>query len=192
MKTRGAAALAALALTSLAVSSAAQDAEGDNGEDRTVEIVLVEHLPDENRGWCIDAAGHQANAIMEGGVHGHTCYSYENKGIAIDQGFSENDMQNGAFRLVGFGHCLTMAIDKPDSWIALTPCDGRAEQNFRMQNDGRIVTAAGTNLCVTLGTDLVYGGGGNPIHKIRAAVLDTCSDEKAIYQKWRVRDHRDW
>lgn len=172
--------------------AAAQSADPTDSADRTVEIVLVEHLPDEDRGWCIDAAGHQANAIMEGGVHGHTCYSYEGKGIAVDQGFSEQDIAEGRFRLVEFGHCLTMAIDKPDSWIALTPCDGRAEQNFEITDDGRILAVAGTNLCVTLGPDLVYGGGGNPIHKIRAAVLDTCSDEKAIYQRWRVRDHRDW
>lgn len=172
--------------------AAAQTADAKDTSDRVVEIVLVEHLPDEDRGWCIDAAGHQANAIMEGGVHGHTCYSYEGKGIAVDQGFSERDMAAGRFRLTEFDHCLTMAIDKPDSWIALTPCDGRAEQNFEITDDGRILAVAGTNLCITLGPDLVYGGGGNPIHKIRAAVLDTCSDEKAIYQRWRARDHRDW
>ena len=183
-----------ITLTAVSVSliACAQAPDDAPVSDRTVEIVLVEHLPDEDRGWCIDAAGHQANAIMAGGVHGHTCYSYEGRGIAVDQGFSEQAMQDGAFRLVEFDHCLTMAIDKPDSWIALTPCDGRAEQEFRFDDDGRIVAAAATNLCITLGTDLVYGGGGRPIHKIRAAVLDTCSDEKAIYQKWRVRDHRDW
>ena len=43
--------------------------------DRSMEIVLVEHLPGEARGWCIHADGHQRKAIMEGGVQGHTCYS---------------------------------------------------------------------------------------------------------------------
>ena len=49
--------------------------------------------------------------------------------------------------------------------------------------------AAQKNGC---GTDVVFGGGGNPIHIIRSATLDTCSEEKAIYQKWRLRDHKDW
>jgi hypothetical protein len=160
--------------------------------DRTVEVTLIEHLPDEARGWCIDAAGHQVNAIMEGGVHGHTCYSYEDKGIAVDQGFSEDGIAEGYFRLVEFDHCMSMSIDKPDSWIALTPCDGRKEQQFEMTDDGRIISMANPELCITLGLDVVFGGGGNPIHIIRTATLDTCSEDKAIYQKWRVRDHKDW
>jgi hypothetical protein len=38
---------------------------------------------------------------------------------------------------------------------------------------------------------MVYGGGGDPIHKIRTATLDTCSEDKAIYQRWRYRDNKD-
>jgi hypothetical protein len=159
--------------------------------DTAVEVVLVEHLPDEDRGWCIDAAGHQQNAIMEGGVHAHTCYSYEGS-IAVDQGFSAESIAEGVFELVAFDHCMSMSIREPDSWIALTPCDGRIEQQFEMTDDGLIVSKAAPELCITLGLDLVYGGGGNPIHKIRTATLDTCSDEKAKYQRWRYRDHRDW
>lgn len=180
--------IAVLSVTAISACTPARP----QAPDRTVEIVLQAHLPDESRGWCIDAAGHQQGAIMEGGVHAHTCYSYENKGIAVDQGFSENDMQNGEFRLVEFDHCLTMAIDQADSWIALTPCDDRIEQKFDMTAEGKIVSVASPTLCVTLGPDTVYGGGGNPIHQIRAAVLDTCSNDKAVMQKWRVRDHKDW
>ena len=159
--------------------------------DTAVEVVLVEELPDETRGWCIDAAGHQANAIMEGGVHGHTCYSYEGQ-IAVDQGFSLEDIESkGVFRLVEFDHCMSMAIREPDSWIALTPCDGRIEQQFEITDDGRIISKAAPELCITLGLDTVYGGGGNPIHKIRTSTLDTCSEEKAKYQRWRFRDNKD-
>lgn len=160
--------------------------------DRSMEIVLVEHLPDEARGWCIDAAGHQVNAIMEGGVHGHTCYSYEGKGIAVDQGFDESGIAKGRIRLSAFDHCLTMSIPESGSWIALTPCDGRAEQAFEMTDTGRIISQAAPDLCITLGLDTVPGGGGNPIHQIRTATLDTCSDEQAVYQQWRLRDHKDW
>jgi len=158
--------------------------------DRAVEVVLVETLPDEARGWCIDAAGHQQNAIMEGGVHGHTCYSYEGR-IAVDQGFSEEGIKQGYFRLVEFNHCMSLSINEPDSWIALTPCDGRIEQQFEFAADGRIISKAAPELCITLGLDMVYGGGGDPIHKIRTATLDTCSEDKARYQRWRYRDKRD-
>jgi hypothetical protein len=158
--------------------------------DRAVEVVLVETLPDEARGWCIDAAGHQQNAIMEGGVHGHTCYSYEGR-IAVDQGFSEEGIKQGYFRLVEFDHCMSLSTNKPDSWIALTPCDGRIEQQFEFAADGRIISKAAPELCITLGLDMVYGGGGDPIHKIRTATLDTCSEDKARYQRWRYRDKRD-
>ena len=159
--------------------------------DKAIEVVLVEELADEARGWCIDAAGHQQNAIMEGGVHGHTCYSYEGQ-IAVDQGFSLEDIESkGTFRLVAFDHCLSMAIRKPDSWIALTPCDGRMEQQFEITGDGRIISKAAPELCITLGLDMVYGGGGNAIHKIRTATLDTCSEEKEKYQRWRFRDNKD-
>jgi len=160
--------------------------------DRTMEIVLIEHLPDEARGWCIDAAGHQQNAIMEGGVHGHTCYSYEGKGIAVDQGFDEAGVEKGYFRLSAFDHCLTMSIPESGSWISLTPCDGRPEQSFKMTGAGRIISQAAPQLCITLGLDTVPGGGGNPMHQIRTATLDTCDDELAKYQHWRLRDHKDW
>jgi len=159
--------------------------------DSAVEVVLIETLPDEARGWCIDAAGHQQNAIMAGGVHGHTCYSYEGR-IAVDQGFSLEDIENkGVFRLVEFDHCMSIAIREADSWIALTPCDGRIEQQFEITEDGRIISKAAPELCITLGTDMVFGGGGNPIHKIRTSTLDTCSDQKAKLQRWRFRDNKD-
>ena len=158
--------------------------------DRAVEVVLIETLPDEARGWCIDAAGHQQNVIMAGGVHGHTCYSYEGQ-IAVDQGFSAEGIEEGYFRLVEFDHCMSMAINESGSWIALTPCDGRIEQQFEISDDGLIISRAAPDLCITLGLDMVYGGGGDPIHKIRTATLDTCSEDKAIYQRWRYRDNKE-
>jgi hypothetical protein len=158
--------------------------------DTPMEIVLAEHLPDEDRGWCIDAAGHQRNAIMAGGVHGHTCYSYEGQ-IAVDQGFDAEAVAEGFFRLSAFDHCLTLATTEPDSWIALTPCDGRTEQGFEMTADGLIRSKAAPELCITLGTDTVPGGGGNPIHQVRTVTLDTCNEDKAGLQRWRLRDHKD-
>lgn len=157
--------------------------------DKTVEVVLAKHLPDEPRGWCIDAAGRPDDAIMEGGVHGHTCYSYENNGISIDQGFSQTDIKDKEiFRLVKFDHCMTLMIRQPDSWIALKPCDGREEQGFTMQADGQIISKVAPELCVTLGPDAVTGG---PTHLVRTTILDRCDQQRGAYQQWRLRDHND-
>ena len=159
------------------------------------EITLIERLADEPRGWCIDAAGHQANAIMVGGVHGHTCYSYEGNGeyrVAEDQGFVQQDIESNRFRLAAFDHCLTLAVPEAGSWVALTPCDDRPEQGFRMTEDGRIQSVAESGLCVTLGTQTVPGGGGSPVHLIRELLMQECSDANASLQQWRLRDHRDW
>ena len=86
---------------------------------------------------------------------------------------------------------MSMSINESGSWIALTPCDVRIEQQFEISDDGVIVSKAAPELCITLGLDMVYGGGGDPIHKIRTATLDTCSEDKAIYQRWRYRDNKD-
>ena len=158
----------------------------------TMEVTLIEHLSDEPRGWCIDSAGHQVNAIMEGGVHGHTCYSYEGNGPQVDQGFDVADIKKGAFRLVAFDHCLTVPLAEPKTWIALTPCDGRPEQGFEMKADGAIVAKMAPELCITLGRQTVPGGGGNPVHQVRALYLDKCESSNDSHQRWRLRDHKDW
>ncbi|MEM9208393.1 MAG: hypothetical protein AAGA61_04060, partial [Pseudomonadota bacterium] len=62
MNTNLRAALVALATGAVSQAMSAPPTGGTTPTDRIVEIVLVEHLPDENRGWCIDAAGHQRNA----------------------------------------------------------------------------------------------------------------------------------
>jgi hypothetical protein len=84
-----------------------------------------------------------------------------------------------------------MVVPESGSWIALTPCDGRKEQGFDLKDDGRIVSMAAPNLCITLGKDTVPGGGGNPIHQIRSTTLNTCSEENATLQRWRLRAHKD-
>lgn len=160
------------------------------------EISLIDRPADEPRGWCIDAAGAQANAIMVGGVHGHTCYSYEGNydyHVAVDQRFAKTDIEElNRFRLEAFDHCLTLAEAEEGSWIALTPCDDRAEQGFQLTDDGRIRSLAASELCVTLGTQTVPGGGGSPVHQLRELLMQRCSDELASLQQWRLRDYRDW
>ena len=160
------------------------------------ELTLIERLEDEPRGWCVDAAGHQVRAIMVGGVHGHTCYSYEGRGeyrVAEDQGFLLADIEsNNRFRLAHFDHCLTKSGPGPGTWLALTPCDNREEQGFRMTVDGLVQSLQESDLCVTLGSETVPGGGGEPVHQIRELRMQTCSEEAAPLQRWRLRDYKDW
>lgn len=89
---------------------------------------------------------------MVGGVHGHTCNSYEG---------------NGDYRVA-------------------------EDQGFRMTDDGHVQSVMAPEYCVTLGTQTVPGGGGSPVHQIREALLETCSEEKAHLQRWRLRDYKDW
>jgi hypothetical protein len=132
---------------------------------------------------------------MVGGAHGHTCYSYEGQGkvrVAEDQGFSLKSIrEHNRFRLVYFDHCLTVSVPKPGSWIALTPCDDRPEQGFRLLDDGRIQSTLEPTLCATLGTQVIPGGGGSPVHQLRELLMQPCRDDLAWLQRWRLRNHRD-
>ena len=161
-----------------------------------VEMVLLERLPDEPRGWCVDAAGHQTRAIMAGGVHGHTCYSYEGQGeyrVAEDQGFLLKDVeQNGVFRMAAFDHCLSISSRDPGSWIALTPCDNRPEQQFEVTDTGEVKSKIAEDLCITLGSESLPGGGGSPLHQLRKLSMETCTAENSTLQRWRLRNHRDF
>ena len=157
------------------------------------EVVLVERIADELRGWCIDATGHQKDAIMVGGVHGHTCYTFEGRGPTEDQAFVLQDIQNkNRFRLAAFNHCLTLSAPEEDSWIALKPCDDRPEQGFQMEEDGRIISQMFPELCITLGTQTVPGGGAVPVHLLRVLRMQPCSKHMTGLQRWRLRNHKDW
>lgn len=160
------------------------------------EVTLAERLGDEPRGWCIDAAGHQKNAIMAGGLHAHTCYSYEGEGkyrVAEDQGFVKQDIAGkDRFRLGAFGYCMSLSARRANSWIALTPCDDRPEQDFVLTDQGQIKSTMAPELCVTLGTRTVPGGGGTPVHQIRDLRMQRCGEGQAGLQIWRLRNRRDW
>ena len=165
-------------------------------QQNLVEVTLIEKLADEPRGWCIDAAGHQTRAIMAGGVHGHTCYSYEGRGnyrVAADQGFLAKEIKSKTrFNLAAFNHCLTLSAPQENSWIALKPCDNSPEQGFRMEKNGRIVSSSMPHLCITLGAVTLPGGGGSPVHQLRNLTMQRCVDDKSKLQRWRLRNKKDW
>ena len=47
-----------------------------------VEVKLVAAI-EEDRGWCIDLRGGQNNGQPIGGLHGHTCYTYNGSVVAV-------------------------------------------------------------------------------------------------------------
>ena len=71
--------------------------------------------------------------------------------------------------------------------MAADPCNDGEAQDFEFQADGQIVPISAPDLCLTMGTDSVPGGGGNPIHLIRRLSFEICELESAERQRWELR-----
>lgn len=168
------------------------------------EIKLID-AQDDPRGWCVDLFAHRKGAMPLGGMQGHNCFMYfDIGGPTEDQGF---DMalfaQTGQLKVSYFDVCMQVydAESKHGSFVAAEGCTGGANQSFNMTDDGRILSDAAKNLCLTLGPTSVPGGGRLPppgdgirppvsndeIHIIRRLTFDTCSEELAELQKWEFR-----
>lgn len=154
-----------------------------------VEVPLIDKL-DEPRGFCLDIVGSQQKANPSRGLQAHTCYSYQGK-IAVDQGFDAVGIKSGAFRLPRFEVCMT-STGQTGSPPMLQPCDGTAQQHFRLNSAGRIVPQSETSLCVSVSeAPSVPGARGTPPHLIRRLTLQSCDSRLDRYQKWRIREKFD-
>lgn len=168
------------------------------------EIKLID-AQDDPRGWCVDLFAHRTGAMPLGGLQGHNCFMYfDIGGPTEDQGF---DMAlfavTGELKVAYFDVCMELYDTKPEqgSFVAAEACTGGANQSFSMTEDGRIISDAATNLCLTLGPTSVPGGGRLPppggavrppenndkIHLIRRLTFDECSNELAELQRWEFR-----
>ena len=151
------------------------------------EMKLISPL-EETRGWCVDLFAHLTGGLPVGGFQGHTCFSYEANGVTEDQGFDRERIEaSGEIRIVYFDRCMTLHEPKAGSFVAADPCDDGKAQDFEFQADGRIVPVSTPDLCLTMGTDSVPGGGGNPIHLIRKLSFETCDADSAERQRWELR-----
>lgn len=151
------------------------------------EIKLIAPL-DETRGWCVDLFAHLTGAIPIGGFQGHNCFSYMGNGVTEDQGFNDELIQeDGEIRIVYFDLCVTLHDPNPGSFVAAESCNGGEAQRFDLRDDGLIVAAAAPELCLTMGSKSVPGGGGNPIHLIRRLSFETCDADLAELQQWELR-----
>ena len=153
-----------------------------------VEVKLISPI-EEDRGWCLDLRGGQNNGEPIGGLHGHTCYTYNGNGPTPDQAFvMENVQEKNEFRMVEFNDkCMTLYEPKAGSFISLETCDGRKAQEIDMSETGQISPTMMPELCVTMGTVVVPGGGGRPLHIMRDVTFEACDSDISERQLWELR-----
>lgn len=153
-----------------------------------VEVKLIAPI-EEDRGWCLDLRGGQNNGEPIGGLHGHTCYTYNGTGPTPDQAFvMENVREKNEFRMVEFNDkCMTLYEPKAGSFISLETCDGRDAQAMIMNEAGQISPEMMPELCVTMGIVVVPGGGGMPLHIMRDVTFEACDDNIEERQLWELR-----
>jgi hypothetical protein len=169
-------------------------------QEELVEVKLIDTL-DEERGWCLDLFAHLTNAMPLGGFQGHDCFLYMGGGPQIDQGFLADRIRNeGVFELPYWNVCMTLQEPKNHSYVAAEPCIDEPAQKFTMHDDGRITSDMAPDLCLTIGSITIPGGGrlapvgsrppkdNSEIPQIRRMTFDTCSEENAVLQKWTLRN----
>lgn len=164
-----------------------------------IEIKLVDPL-DEPRGWCVDLFAHLRNALPLGGFQGHNCFLDMERGPTEDQGFDAGKFeQEGVLDLAYWDVCLTLHDPNPRSFVAAETCTGEPAQEFEWSSAGQIIPKIAPELCLTLGSSTIPGGGrlapvgARPpkdnvdIPQIRRLSFETCSDENAVLQSWEPR-----
>jgi len=139
-----------------------------------VEVKLKAFF-EEDRGWCLDLRGPAIRAAVKGGVHGHTCYLYQENGVGDDQAYVQEDiLEKDIFRLAAFpDQCLTLYEPKAGSFGSFETCDGRVTQDISLTDTGHIIPAMAPDLCLTFGTDSLPGGGANPLHILKPVDFQT-------------------
>jgi len=153
-----------------------------------VEVKLIAAF-EEDRGWCLDLRGGQNSGNPIGGLHGHTCYTYNGNGPTPDQAFiKENILENNEFRLVHFEDtCMTLYEPLAGSFISLETCDGRKAQQFVLTETGHIKPLAIPEYCLTVGRAVIPGGGGRPLHIMRDVTFEACDGAYDDRQTWELR-----
>ena len=151
----------------------------------SVEIYLLNTLND-SRGYCIDMMGYKNNSDVNKSLQAHTCYSYQGE-ISVDQGFDKAKIDNEEFYIRHFNKCMEADGIEKSSTLRLNSCDKNINQKFILQSDGKIQPKSNLNLCLTVSENFREGGGGNPLHLIRALNLGNCDDKLSSRQKWGIR-----
>lgn len=154
------------------------------------ELKLIATL-DEPRGWCLDIVFHATNAKPLGGYQSHTCFTYDGDPTEDTAFVVSGILEKSEFRNAYFDQCATLYEPTSGSFIASEPCDGSEAQKIELKENGQVVPVMAPDLCLTIGTRSVAGGGGSPLHIIRKASFDTCDDSIADRQRWTLRSEFD-
>ena len=75
--------------------------------------------------------------------------------------------------------CMTLYEPKAGSFASLETCDGRITQDISLTETGHIIPAMAPDLCLTLGTLTLPGGGANPLHILKSVDFQSCDDSIA-------------
>jgi hypothetical protein len=150
-----------------------------------VEVYLLNTLND-SRGYCIDMMGYKTDSDINKSLQAHSCYSYQGE-VSVDQGFDISKIANEEFYIRHFKVCMEAEKIEESSALNLNTCDKNNKQKFILQSDGKIQPKENLNLCLTVSENFSEGGGGSPVHLIRALSLENCNDALSSYQKWGIR-----
>ncbi len=66
-------------------------------------------------------------------------------------------------------------------------CDGREAQDFMLNPAGQIIPEMMPELCLTINSVVLPGGGGNPVHIMRDVSFDACDSNINERQLWELR-----
>ena len=89
------------------------------------------------------------------------------------------------------GLCMTLWEPRDGSFISIETCDDRAQQDFVLNDAGQIRPDVMPELCLTLNSVTVPGGGGNPLHLMRDVSFSNCDDGISERQTWELRTDYD-
>ncbi len=178
----------ALVVTACSQDSATQEADASQVETSVnadaVEIALIDPLDSTTNEYCLDIAGGRESVDPANGLQGHTCYSYTDN-LGTDQVFDASRIADSALVMPEYDVCV--AVSGTD--ISLSACDNSETQKISFGEDGTIKPVASPTMCFTLAADTRSGK--SNVHQIKKLSLESCSDEKAAYQKWRTRNSDD-
>lgn len=170
--------IAALASASLAAPVFAEQ----------VEITLVDDLDGQVNGYCIDIKGGGSNVDPANGLQSHTCYSYRGD-LGTDQIFEPERFASNELYMPVYEVCAELTGLTAGSTLGLSACDGGEAQQISLMEDGTLRPVAAAEMCLTSGE--ATRSGRNPVHLIKDLTLESCSEDQAVYQTWRVRSEDD-
>ena len=122
------------------------------------------------------------------------------RGPTEDQGFDAAKFdEQRILHLAFWDVCLTLHDPNPRSFVAADSCTGEPAQEFEWNSDGQIIHKMAPELCLTLGSSTIPGGGrlapvgvrppkdNVDIPQIRRLSFEICNNEDAVLQRWEPR-----